>query len=235
LKAAIHQPQFLPYPGFFHKLSLVDLLVVMDDVQYDKRFTNRNRILAPQGPIWLTIPINKAHKFRRNMEVEVNNELPWREEHWKKLSFSYKNAGWFESYGPYFESLYKREHRLLADLDLETTKKIIDWLGLGIKLVKESELGVEGEGTQRLINACRAVGADTYVSGPGGRGYMDESLFSAGGIKLEYQEYRPIPYRQRFGEGFVPDLSVVDLLFNVGPESRKLLAAEGSASLQARA
>lgn len=235
MKAAIHQPQFLPYPGFFHKLSLVDLLVVMDDVQYDKRFTNRNRILAPQGPIWLTVPINKAHKFRRNMEVEVNNALPWREEHWKKILYSYKNAKCFENYGPYFESLYKREHTLLIDLDLGTTKAIIEWLRLDVKLVKESELGVGGEGTQRLVNACKAVGADTYVSGTGGRRYMDESLFFSGGIKLEYQEYTPTPYPQRFGEGFVPDLSVVDLLFNLGPDSRKLVAPEGRASLKAPA
>ena len=86
MKVAIHQPQFFPYPGFFHKLGCADAFVIMDDVQYDKRFTNRNRILAPQGPMWLTVPIDKADKFSSNMTVEVNNALPWRVEHWKKIT-----------------------------------------------------------------------------------------------------------------------------------------------------
>lgn len=210
-------------------MSLVDALVVMDDVQYDRRYTNRNRILAPQGPIWLTVPIVKSQKFMRNMDVEVNNALPWREEHWKKISYSYRNAKWFRTYEPDFERVYQSEHRKLLDLDLELTLKSIGWLSLKTEVIMESELGVKGSGTERLVNACLAVGADTYVSGPGGKGYMDESLFEAGGVALEYQRYRPRPYRQRFSDGFVPDLSIVDMLFNMGPGSRELIF-DGSGS-----
>ena len=226
MKIAIHQPQYLPYPGFFHKLSLVDALVVMDDVQYDKRFTNRNQILAPQGPIWLTVPIVKSQKFHKNMEVEVNNSLPWRTEHLKKISYSYRNASWFHEYGPYFEELYKRDHSKLVDLDLDVTRKILDWLDIRIEVLLESNLRVEGEGTQRLVNACVAVGADSYVSGIGGKNYLDEGIFAANNIRLEYQEYQPRPYRQRFVEEFVPNLSVIDMLFNVGPKSRELIAGD---------
>ncbi|HZY94998.1 MAG TPA: WbqC family protein [Candidatus Bathyarchaeia archaeon] len=226
MKVAIHQPQYLPYPGFFHKLSLVDALVVMDDVQYDKRFTNRNQILGPHGPIWLTVPIVRSQKFHKNMDVEVNNSLPWRTEHWKKMSYSYRNAGSFHEYGPYFESLYKRDHSKLVDLDLDITRKILDWLDIRIEVLLESDLKVEGEGTQRLVNACLAVGADSYVSGIGGKNYVDEGVFATNHIGLEYQEYQPKPYRQRFVEEFVPNLSVVDMLFNVGPKSRKLIAGD---------
>ncbi len=126
MRVAIHQPQFLPFPGFFHKLSLVDAWVVMDDAQYDKRYTNRKQILAPSGPIWLTVPIDKSGKFGRNMDVKINNSIPWREKHWEKISYSYKNAGWFGEYGSYFEELYRREHSMLLDLDLETTKKALE-------------------------------------------------------------------------------------------------------------
>jgi hypothetical protein len=233
LKVAIHQPQYLPYPGFFHKLSLADTLVVMDDVQYDRRFTNRNRILAPQGPIWLTVPIDKSKKFHRNMDVGVNNSLPWREEHWKKLSYSYRNAKWFGAYGGYFEEMYGREHGMLVDLDVEITKKIIDWLGLRIEVVLESELRVKGDGTERLVNVCLAVGADGYISGTGGKNYIDQSLFSAKHISLAYQQYQPKAYPQRFVQNFVPDLSIVDMLFNVGQESRKLVLAPERAGLPA--
>jgi hypothetical protein len=231
MRVAIHQPQFLPYPGFFHKLGLVDKLVVMDSAQYDRRFTNRNRILAPQGPVWLTVPIDKSQKFRKNMEVKVNNSLPWRGEHWKKISYSYKNASWFDSYGPYFESLYQRHHDLLIDLDLETTKQVMAWLGLEVPVELESELGVGGDGTQRLVNICKATGADTYVSGIGGKNYIDEGVFTASGIKLEYQQYQATAYGQRFSKTFVPNLSVVDMLFNIGPECRKSVLGERKLSV----
>jgi hypothetical protein len=223
MKVAIHQPQFFPYPGFFHKLSAADAFVIMDDVQYDKRFTNRNRILAPQGPTWLTVPIDKAEKFSSNMTVEVNNVVPWRAEHWKKLTYSYKNSPFFHLYREYFEDLYRREHRLLFDLDLETTKAVMRWLEIDIPVVRESELGVTGEGTERLVKVCMAMGADTYVSGAGGKNYMDEGLFRQHGLTLEYQTHEPAPYPQRFVSQFVPNLSILDMLFSIGPESRKLV------------
>jgi hypothetical protein len=225
MKVAIHQPQFFPYPGFFHKLSLADAFVIMDDVQYDKRFTNRNQILAPQGPTWLTVPIDKADKFMPNNMVKVNNALPWREEHWKKITYSYKNSSCFTLYREYLEGLYQREHESLFELDLETTKMVMKWLDIDIPVVKESELGVPGESTQRLANVCKAMGADTYVSGAGGRNYMDEKIFAEQGVKLEFQHYEPTPYPQRFVNEFVPNLSILDMLFNIGPEGRKLVGS----------
>ena len=83
-KIIVHQPYYLAYPGFFHKLSLGDIFVIMDDAQYDKRFTNRNRIITNNDWMWITVPINKKHKFHLNMEVEINNEINWKELHWKK-------------------------------------------------------------------------------------------------------------------------------------------------------
>jgi hypothetical protein len=229
MRVAIHQPQFFPYPGFFNKLSLADTFVIMDDVQYDKRYTNRNRILAPQGPIWLTVPINKANKFMENRAVEVNNSMPWMREHWMKISYSYKNSKWFHLYGGYLEALYKERHDLLFELDLETTKAVMGWLGIEIPIILESELGVKGEGTDRLVNACKAVGADAYISGSGGHNYMEEGAFKEQGIRLEYQRYAPTPYQQRFVDEFVPNLSILDMLFNLGPESGKIVRAQAPA------
>ena len=223
MRVAIHQPQFFPYPGFFHKLTLADAFVIMDDVQYDKRFTNRNMILAPQGPMWLTVPIDKSDKFMPNNTVRVNNTLPWRDEHWKKISYSYKNSSSFHLYREYFEGLYQRKHDLLFDLNLETTRAVMKWLDIDIPVVRESQLGVSGEGTQRLINVCKAMGADAYVSGVGGKNYMDERLFHEHGVTLQYQRYEPTPYPQRFVKEFVPNLSILDMLFNIGSDSRRLV------------
>lgn len=223
MKVAIHQPHFFPYPGFFHKLSLADVFVIMDDVQYDKRFTNRNRIMATNGWTWITVPIHKDHKFLPNMQVEINNDMSWKEHHWRKIYHSYANANFFNLYKNYFENLYKKEWQFLFDLDLETTKKIIEWLGIKVEIIKGSELNVKGMSTERLVNVCKSIGADTYIAGGGSKNYMDEKLFEKNNLKVEYQNYVQTPYKQHLSEYFVPDLSIIDMLFNVGPNSLKLI------------
>jgi hypothetical protein len=233
MRAAIHQPMYIPYPGFFHKLSLADALVIMDDVQYDKRFTNRNRILVPQGPMWLTVPIAKGDKFLPNGSVKINNSVDWREDHWRKISLSYRNAAFYDLYASRLEETFQREWELLFDLDLDLLKKSMEWLGLDLPVVRESELKVGGTATERLINTCKAVGADTYVSGSGGKNYIDPKQFENEGIRLVYQEYAAVPYRQRFTKTFVPDLSIVDMLFNLGPDASRLIRGAGSGALLA--
>jgi len=228
MKAVIHQPYYLAYPGFFHKVSLADIFIIMDDVQYDKRFTNRNRIIATDDWTWITVPINKEDKFKPNMEVRINNNIPWREEHWKKILYSYKNSKFFHLYSNYFESLYKKEWNYLFDLDFESVKQIFRWLDINVEIIRESELGVKSESTQRLVDVCKKVGAETYVSGPGGRGYMDEGLFKKSGLKLEYQDYHHPKYPQRWAKEFIPDLSIVDMLSNLGPDTIKVLKGQTS-------
>lgn len=219
---------YFPYPGFFHKLSMSDTFVIMDDVQYDKRFTNRNFILDPNGPTRLTVPINKRQKFSPNMVVEINNDIPWGEYHWTKIHMCYANAKHFGLYSDYFESLFNRRWDLLFDLNFETVKKVMEWLEIRVPVIRESELNVHGEGTQRLVNVCKSIGADTYISGRGGRNYMDERLFESNNIRLEYQNYAPVPYAQRFTKVFVPDLSIIDLIANQGPNSMNVIRSSNA-------
>jgi hypothetical protein len=205
---------------------MADAFVIMDDVQYDKRFTNRNRILVPQGPIWVSVPIVKSDKFQPNMLVEINNSIDWRPDHLKKIRNSYINAPFFHLYQDYLQSVYSRDWKLLFDLDFELVKATANWLGIKIPMLRESELKVTGKATERLVNVCKAVGADTYISGIGGKNYLDEGSFSRNGLRVVYQNYHPFPYRQRFTESFVPDLSIIDMLSNVGPECMKIACAE---------
>lgn len=228
MRAVIHQPQYFPYPGLFYKLSLADIFVVMDDVQYDKRFTNRNRIIATNGWIWITVPINKDNKFLPNALVEINNDLEWKDMHWKKIYHSYANAKYFKLYKDYFQNLYKKEWNMLFDLDFETVKKTIEWLDINIEIVKSSELKINGTSTQRLINICKSVGADTYVSGIGGKKYMDPKLFEKNNIKLDYEHYICPQYPQHLSKSFVPDLSIIDMLVNLGPDCMRLITETNS-------
>lgn len=223
MKAVIHQPNYFPYSGFFHKLSLADIFVMMDNTQYDKKFTNRNRIIIPNGWIWITVPIKKEHKLSPNRLVEINNELDWRAIHWEKIHRSYANTEFFHLYKEYFESLFKKQWNFLFELNFETLRQTIDWLGLKIEIIKESDLNIDYTSTERLINICKAVGADTYVSGIGGKNYIDEKSFSKNKVNLEYQEFVHPKYSQHFSDSFIPDLSIIDLLANVGPKSLSLL------------
>ncbi|MFQ5440454.1 MAG: WbqC family protein [Nitrosopumilaceae archaeon] len=228
MKAVIHQPQFFPYPGFFHKISLADCFVIMDDVQYDKRFTNRTRIVSTNGWIWVTIPINKSQKFSPNMEVEINNELPWIKDHLKKFVSSYGKSPYFDSYMNYIEEVYKKEWEFLFDLNFETLKKTMEWLNIKTEIIRESELNIKGESSERLLNVCKEIGADSYISGIGGKNYVDEKLFENNHVQLLYQNYCPTKYPQRFLKEFFPNLSILDMLFNIGPKSTELINENNS-------
>jgi len=226
VKAVLHQPYYLPYPGFFHKITLGDVFVIMDDVQYDERFTNRNRIISTHGYTWINVPINKEDRFRSNIEVRINNDLPWKEKQWSKISHSYEKSKFFHLYSKYFESLFKKEWDYLFDLDFETITQIFKWLNINIEIIKESELCVTSKSTQRIVDVCKKIGADTYVSGIGGRNYMDEKLFEKYNLKLEYQNYTHPKYPQHWSNEFIPDLSIIDMLSNVGPDTIKVLKGQ---------
>ena len=226
MKVVLHQPQYFPYPGFFHKLMLADTFVLLDNTQYDKRFTNRNKIWTPHGFVWLTVPIKNEYKFSSNKEVKINNDILWTNDHWKKFFHSYSKSKFFKLYENYFKNLFDQEWQFLCSLDLVTLKQTINWLGIKIDIIKESELNLKGKGTERLVNGCKALGADTYISGAGlpDNQYMDEKYFEKNNIKLVHQNYHSIKYNQNSSKTFVPDLSILDLLFNVGPDSLKLIS-----------
>ena len=220
MKVAIHQPNYLPYVGFFHKLSLADTFVIMDDTQYDKKFTNRNKIKVPGNWIWLTVPINKKHKFVANKIVEINNEENWQSDHFEKINRSYSNSEFFKkNYKTFFEKIYSKKWDHLFTLNYELIIQLIDWLDIKIEVIKESELNVKGNSTERLVNISKKIGAETYVSGIGGKEYMNEKMFETNNIKIEYQNFKCPIYKQVFNSEFIPNLSIIDLLFNIGPKS----------------
>ena len=223
MRAAIHQPYYLPYPGHFHKISMCDIFIFMDNTQYDKRFTNRNRIINPNGKKWdwVSIPINKDDKFSLNKFVRINNNILWGNEHWKKISHAYNNSEFFHLYSDFFKESYQKKWDYLFEIDLSFLKKILEWLNIKVEIIKESELNIKGESTERLINLCKSIGADTYISGIGGNNYINKKDFQKNKIELIFQKYKPVSYKQRFTQEFIPDLSIIDMLSNLGPESSK--------------
>ena len=223
MKIAIHQANYFPYPGFFHKINQADVFVIQDDVKFENRITNRNKIISSSEYTWINVPIKKGHKSLPIMDVKINNEIPWGKINLKKICAGYNKAKFFHLYKDYFENLYKKEWNNIFDLNFETIKQVLRWLDIKVEIVVESELRVSGQPTERLVKVCKKLGADTYISGIGGKRYLYEKLFEKNKIIIKYQNYNPIRYLQHMSESFIPNLSIIDLLANVGSESGKLL------------
>ena len=227
--ATIHQPQYLPWFGYFEKIAKGDVFILLDDVQFKKNeWQNRNKIRTPQGWQWLTVPV--LHSFGQKIcEVTINNQVKWRENHLKTIYLNYKKAPFFEKYIHVFEEIYNRPWKNISEINICFIKKLIHLLGISTKIVKSSEFNIATEKTQRLIDLCQIVGADTYLSGKSGPDYMDIDQFSQNNIKLCFQDYVHPKYEQLWlnkDKGFMSHLAVIDLLFNKGEESLDVLLGD---------
>lgn len=221
---AIHQPQYLPYLGFFHKLNRCDVFIALDDVQFQKGgHQNRNKIKHQNGWQWITVPVTHSSNQLIN-EVTINTRMAWARKHWQAIVTNYTPAPYFEDYCEGLQAILEHDIPDLCSLNLALTDWVMQCLGLEQKVVLSSDLAVEGTATERLVNLCGAVEADTYLSGPGGRNYMDLDLFEEAGIDVQFQAFEPPVYEQLFPEaGFIPNLSIVDALFCCGQDTRQFL------------
>lgn len=215
--AAIHQPCYIPWLGYFHKIAGCDLFVFLDSVQYAKNsLTNRNRVKTASGWCWLTVPVQrKSLTDTKICEVEVSNATDWGERHWRTLKQNYAKAEHFDEYRSFFQEALSTRWVHLAELNKYMIRGVCSLLGLEARFVDSSSLDAQGEKTELLVNICREVGADTYLSGRGAKGYMVEERFREAGIALKYQDFVHPEYRQLYGP-FIPSLSIVDMLFNEG-------------------
>lgn len=217
---AAHQPQFLPWLGFFDKLDRADVFVLLDNVQYKKNeWQNRNRIKGSRGPQWLTVPVSFRHG-ERIREVAVSLREDWPRRHLATLRACYGRSDHFERFYRWCEKLIAEPRwERLSELNVALLDAVRHELGISTTVLLASEIGPEtSDRDGRLIALCRDLGADTYLAGAGGRAYMNVERFAEDGIRVEFQDYRHPVYPQLFGE-FQPALSVLDLLFNCGPGS----------------
>jgi hypothetical protein len=231
MKLAIHQPQYMAWSGYFHKIAQADLFVILDDVQFKKNeWQHRNRIRTSQGWQWLSVP--NGYRFPQKInEVPLKSDCDWREKHWHAISTAYGKAAWFKEYGEEFEKFYKKSWKTLAELNSDSVLFLCRLLGITTAVEYSSAVNFQGTSTERLVNICRYFKADMYLSGSGGKEYLDETLFGRAGIRVGYQEFVPPRYPQHWArndEEFVPGLSTIDLLFNCGPKSLSVLLRQAS-------
>jgi len=223
----ILQPSYIPWRGYFHQILKSDIFVFYDDVQYDKRgWRNRNRIKTPSGTQWLTIPVNSHGAQIEHIpinQIHISWERPWNEEHWRTIDYAYHKAPFFSQFAPIIREFYSKHPVLLADFTIETTIRLSQVLDIShTRFLRSSSLAVEGRKTDRLVNILKTLDADHYISGPSARDYIEPQIFETAGIELEFMEYNYIEYPQLYPP-YDPQVSILDLLFNTGPEARKYI------------
>ena len=214
---SMHQPNHLPYLGFFDKMEKADIFVIHDDVQFNNReFQHRNRIRVEKGWQYLSVPVYEK-KININQIIIKNNtqigKRQWSQAHFETIRGWYKKAPFFSTFENDLSRIYKKNHEKLIDLNMDLISFIMKAFDIDTKIVYSSSLNLKSKGTQKIVDKMRSLGGDVYLSGPSGRNYLDTSLFKD--IKLEFQDFKHPIYTQCY-PGFVPDMSAIDALFNVG-------------------
>ena len=221
------QPGYLPWLGFFDQMRRADVFVYYDDVQFDKHgWRNRNRIKSPAGAHWLTVPVRRARLDQHIRDVEIDNRAAWARKHIGTIRQFYARAPFLDRYLPELEAQLQRQWERIVELDMAVVELISGWLGLKERrIVRSSELGIEGERSQRLLNLCLHFGATRYLTGDAARSYLDVELFQQSGVEVFWQNYKHPVYPQQHGT-FIPYLSALDLLLNCGDESAAILTGD---------
>jgi hypothetical protein len=233
----IHQPHYLPWLGYMHRMARADVFVILDHVQFERgngsSYQNRTRYrMHADGhcePRWLTVPVAQRSHTERILDKEA--DPLWRSAaHASTLRHAYREAPYLDAYWPALKALLAKPWQHLVDLNIASIELLREALDIRTPLVRSSTLQVSGAKSELIIDICRALEADTFLGGLGGtRRYLDADAFERAGIRVEWQSFQH-PVHPQCGPGaFMPGLSSLDLLFNCGPASRAMLRGAGVA------
>lgn len=222
-----HQPNYIPWLGYFHKISKADTFILVDSVQYNRKlYNNRNLIKNASGAQWLTVPVLSKGNYKSQItEIEINNTVDWRRKHWNAIYLNYKKAPFFNKYSDFFNEVYKKEWVRLVDLDECIIEYLLSAFEIEVKVMRSSHIGATGKATELIVNMCKRTQATKYISGQQSRDYMDLDRMATEGLEHEFDEFVHPIYPQQFGN-FISNLSSIDLLFNCGEKSRGILLGE---------
>lgn len=226
----IHQPEHLPWLGFFNKMASAEIFVILDNVQYRKNyFQNRNRIRGSNGPQWIGIPVEtKGHMDVNICDIKVAEKTnpKWKEKYLRTIEYGYCKHPYFKEYFSFFEQLMSGADTRLMDYNLKIIFHFAELLGLHPNFIMASSLGVQGSKTDLIYDICEKLGASTYVSGPSGRDYLNIDVFQKRGIEVVYNDFIHPNYKQHKEENFTPYLSILDLFMNIGACNAKELVCK---------
>ncbi len=223
MRVGIIQSSFIPWRGYFDFIASVDLFVFLDDAQFTSRdWRNRNRIKTPRGAQWLTVPVRHARGPQRICDTLVDEAQDWRAKHLGAWQTNYARAPYFADVCKILAAMPARGDATVSLLNRRLTRAVCEYLQIPTPLYLSTEVPATGKRTDRLVNLVRAVGGNSYLSGPSADAYLDKDLFEQAGIRLEYKTYDYEPYPQLWGP-FEGAVSVLDLIANCGPGAGALM------------
>jgi len=211
----IHQPDFLPWLGFFDRWKQSDLFIILDDVQFIRRgWQHRDKIKTAQGIKWLSVSVKKKGNYLSQLRyIELNNNINWKRQHIELIQRAYGKSKNFLNIFKNLKQIYLKNHILLIDLNMDLLKYCAQELSIKKPFIFSSTLNIKSVGTQRLVELVNAVGGDKYLTGTGAKEYLEENLFQNKNIKVLWQKFEHPIYNQMYGT-FEKKLSIIDYLFN---------------------
>ena len=228
MRIAIVQPHYLPWYGYFGLIENVDIFVILNDVQFEKRsWQNRNYIKSGNKKLLLTVDVKSKNKFKQSItDVEINNFPETTKKHLRAIELNYKKAKYFNKYYPDLRTIYLKDHIKLTDLNEDLIKKISNLLGIKTKIINSSSLHLKTEELKKdlyLFRICEKLSAQTIINPQGSEIYMNKSkIFLDQNIKVKYYKMNNFTYLQG-NEDFISKLSILDILFNEGKESMGII------------
>lgn len=222
-KVAILQSNYIPWKGYFDLIAYVDEFIIYDDMQFTKNdWRNRNKVKTPQGLMWVTIPVGS--NINRKINEVIFSDNNWREKHCKILEMNYKKSKYFKEVFIFLEPIIlDTQCENLSVFNTRLIQAICNYLNINTKITFSSDYGLVDGKTERLVDLCTKTHADIYVSGPAAKDYIDESLFVQKNISLEWFQYDEYIEYPQLWEGFDHQVTILDLLFNCGPDSIKYM------------
>jgi hypothetical protein len=223
-----NQPYFSPFPGFFLKAFLSDILIILDSVQFPRGTTwlTRNRFKYDQGALWMTIPVwKKGLGLQKINEVTICREGRWPKKYLASFKHAYENAPYLLDHINFIEKIFSSEFDRLIDLNLAILRYLMDHLRINTRIALLSEIDIDATGTRLLIEICRRFGADTFLAQDPAKKYIDTDILMDAGVKLRFFKMPHPVYPQLWGD-FIPNLSSFDLLLNCGPKAHDILLSK---------
>ena len=219
-----HQPAYLPWLGFFHKIAVSDVFLILDNVQFEKNsFINRNKIKGKNGSFWLTVPVVlKGHTQKCVKDTAIDNNQRWMKKHLRSIEENYCQSPYFDKYFSFFRECYLCQWENLTDLTLYMLRWFLKELNIMTDIQIMSEFSLCSKKSDLIIDICKEFGGDIYLSGELGINYLDVEALQRNNIKVLFQKYKHPQYKQGYGE-FMANLSIIDMLFNYGVDTYDIL------------
>jgi hypothetical protein len=224
MKIAISQSNYIPWPGYFGVISKCDAFVFLDEVQFTSRdWRSRNSIKTANGLKWLSIPVGHS-RSRRICDVKLPDN-DWQKSHKSSIMASYRGSKNYQVGIDFLETIYGEfQSQTLSEFNQSCTKFIArEILGLNCRFLDSREITHAGIGSDRILSICKSLSATKYLSGPSAASYLRIDDFSINDIEVTFADYSKMnSYEQLHGD-FVPNVSIIDMVFNVVSGYSKLI------------